>query len=58
MNGLPILTMRDVWKNAVEKWPKKTAAVWDDPRALGSRWERLLPLFGEPELWPAWPALS
>lgn len=34
---------------------QRTAAVWDDPAVLGSRWERLLPLFGEPELWPAWP---
>jgi nicotinamidase-related amidase len=37
---------------------QKTAAVWDDPTVLGSRWERLLPLFGEPETWPAWPPLS
>ena len=36
----------------------KSVAVYDDPKALGSRWERLLPLFGEPELWPAWPPLS
>jgi nicotinamidase-related amidase/quercetin dioxygenase-like cupin family protein len=36
---------------------QKTAAVWDDPTALGSPWERLLPLFGEPESWAAWPPL-
>ncbi len=29
MNGLPIETMRDVWENAVEKWPKKPAAIWE-----------------------------
>lgn len=37
---------------------QKTAAVWDDAAALGSRWKRLLPLFGEPELWPPWPPLG
>jgi hypothetical protein len=37
---------------------QRTAAVWDDATVLGSRWERLLPLFGEPELWPAWPPLA
>ena len=30
MNGLAILTMRDVWKNAVGKWPSKAAAIWED----------------------------
>jgi len=37
---------------------QKTAAVWDDAAVLGPRWERLLPLFGEPELWPVWPPLA
>jgi hypothetical protein len=37
---------------------QRTAAVWDDPTVLGSRWERLVPLFGEPELWPPWPPLG
>jgi len=33
---------------------QKNVAIWDDPAALGPRWQRLLPLFGEPERWPAW----
>ncbi len=37
---------------------QKTAAIWDDPAVLGSPWERLLPLFGEPESWPAWPPVT
>ena len=28
MNGIPITTMRDVWNNALHKWPEKTAAIW------------------------------
>ena len=37
---------------------QKSVAIWDDPAALGPRWQRLLPLFGEPERWPEWsPAL-
>ena len=30
MNGLPILTMWDVWANTVSKFPDKTAAIWRD----------------------------
>ena len=32
MNGLPIHTLWDVWQNAVRKWPRKTAVVWQDRR--------------------------
>jgi acyl-CoA synthetase (AMP-forming)/AMP-acid ligase II len=28
MNGLPIRTMWDVWSNAVAKFPRKTAVIW------------------------------
>jgi hypothetical protein len=37
---------------------QRTAAIWDDSSLLGPQWERLLPLFGEPESWPAWPPLG
>jgi len=30
MNGLPIRTMWDVWSNAVAKFPRKTAVIWQD----------------------------
>ena len=32
MNGLPINTMWDVWANTVGKFPRKTAAIWQDRR--------------------------
>jgi nicotinamidase-related amidase len=32
----------------------RSVTVYDDPPALGPQWERLLPLFGEPESFPAW----
>ncbi|HUV38487.1 MAG TPA: class I adenylate-forming enzyme family protein [Planctomycetota bacterium] len=32
MNGLPIHTLHDVWTNTVEKFPRKTAVIWQDRR--------------------------
>lgn len=32
----------------------RSVAAYDDPVALGPQWQRLLPLFGEPESFPIW----
>lgn len=41
INGLPIRTMSEVWRNAVGKWPEKTAAVWEDAAYSYSRIDEL-----------------